>query len=73
MAVGLILLRRRSNIVRGYRIWGYPVIPAIFIISSLAIVANQIVSDPAESVFGLSLVLAGLPVYFLWARKKKRR
>lgn len=72
MAIGLILLRRRSNIVRGYRIWGYPVIPAIFIISSLAIVASQIVSDPGESVFGLSLVLAGLPVYFLWARKKKR-
>jgi APA family basic amino acid/polyamine antiporter len=73
MAIGLILLRRRSNIERGYSIWGYPVIPAIFIISSLAIVANQIVSDPGESVFGLSLVLAGLPVYFLWARKKKRR
>ena len=73
MAIGLILLRRRSNIDRGYRIWGYPVIPAIFIISSLAIVANQIVSDPGESVFGFSLVLVGLPVYFLWARKKKRR
>jgi APA family basic amino acid/polyamine antiporter len=73
MAIGLILLRRRSNVVRGYRIWGYPVIPAIFIISSLAIVVNQIISDPRESVFGLSLVLAGLPVYYLWARKKKRR
>jgi APA family basic amino acid/polyamine antiporter len=73
MAIGLILLRRRSNIVRGYRIWGYPVLPAIFIISSLAIVANQIASNPGESVFGFSLVLAGLPVYFLWARKKKRR
>lgn len=72
MALGLFLLRRRPNIVRDYSIWGYPVIPAIFIISSMAIVANQIISDPRESVFGLSLVLAGLPVYFLWARKKRR-
>jgi hypothetical protein len=51
---------------------GYSVIPDIFIISSMAIVANQVISDPRESAFRLSLVLAGLPVYFLWARKKRR-
>ncbi len=72
MAFGLILLRHRSNVVREYKIWGYPVIPAVFIISSLAIVANQMISDPRESLFGLSLVFSGLPVYYLWARKKKR-
>ncbi|MGD8535552.1 MAG: amino acid permease [Candidatus Aminicenantes bacterium] len=72
MAGGLILLRRRSNVVRAYKIWGYPVIPVVFIISSLAIVANQIISDPRESLFGLSLVFSGLPVYYLWARRKKR-
>jgi APA family basic amino acid/polyamine antiporter len=72
MAGGLILLRRRSNVVREYKIWGFPLIPAVFIISSLAIVANQIISDPKESLFGLSLVLSGLPVYYLWAKKKKR-
>jgi len=72
MALGLFLLRRRLNLVRDYKIWGYPVIPAIFIISSLAIVVNQVISDPRESVFGFSLVLAGLPVYFLWIINKRR-
>jgi len=72
MAGGLILLRRRSNVVREYKIWGFPLIPAVFIISSLAIVANQIISDPKESLFGLSLVFSGLPVYYLWAKRKKR-
>ncbi len=72
MAGGLILLRRRSNVVREYKIWGYPVIPAVFIISSSAIVANQIISDPRESLFGLSLVFSGLPVYYLWIKKKRR-
>jgi APA family basic amino acid/polyamine antiporter len=72
MALGLFRLRRRPNLVRDYKIWGYPVIPAIFIISSLAIVVNQIISDPRESVFGLSLVLAGLPVYVLWVTNKRR-
>jgi APA family basic amino acid/polyamine antiporter len=72
MAGGLILLRRRPNVVREYKIWGYPVIPAVFIVSSLAIVTNQIISDPGESLFGLSLVFSGLPVYYLWAKKNKR-
>jgi APA family basic amino acid/polyamine antiporter len=69
MTIGLVLLRRRKDLQRDYEMWGYPVLPAIFVVSSLAIVANQIVTNPGESVFGLSLVLAGLPVYYLWVRK----
>jgi APA family basic amino acid/polyamine antiporter len=73
MAVGLFLLRRRPEIRRGYSIWGYPVTPMLFVISSFAIVVNQIFSSPLESVFGLSLVLLGLPAYYLQARKHKER
>ncbi|MFQ5570729.1 MAG: APC family permease [Rhodothermales bacterium] len=70
MALGLILLRRRPDLQRDYRVWGYPVVPVIFILSSFIIVLNQIVSNPGESAVGLSLVLAGWPVYFLWTRKR---
>lgn len=69
MTIGLFLLRRRSGITRRFSIWGYPVIPAIFILSSVAIIANQMISDPLESLFGLALVLVGLPVYFIWIKK----
>lgn len=69
MTIGLFLLRRRSGITRGFSIWGYPVIPTIFILSSVAIIANQMISDPRESLFGLALVLVGLPVYFIWIKK----
>ncbi len=72
MAVGLFLLRRKPGLVRGFRIWGYPLVPAVFIVSSFAVVANQVISDPAESAFGLSLVLSGLPVYYLWSKRTKR-
>jgi APA family basic amino acid/polyamine antiporter len=71
MAVGLIVLRRRLEIKRDYRLWGYPLVPVIFVIASFAIVINQIISDPGESIVGLSLVLAGVPVYYFWARKQK--
>jgi APA family basic amino acid/polyamine antiporter len=71
MAAGLFVLRKRPNTVRGYRIWGYPFVPGLFIISSFAIVVNQIISDPKESLFGLCLVSAGLPVYYLWSKKNR--
>jgi len=71
MTAGLFILRRRSGLSRGYCIWGYPILPALFVVSSLAIVANQIAANPGESLFGLSVVLLGLPVYYLRVRRKK--
>ena len=69
MAIGLILLRRRGDVPRAYEVWGYPWVPGIFAMSAFAIVANQVASQPVESLTGLGLVLVGLPVYFMWARK----
>ena len=69
MGLGLFRLRRRPDYSPSYRAWGYPVVPAIFIVASFLIVANQIVSDPRESAAGLGLVALGWPVYHLWARK----
>jgi APA family basic amino acid/polyamine antiporter len=69
MAIGLFVLRRRGDLVRQYSVWGYPVLPAVFIVASFAIVGNQLLSNTGESVLGLSLVLTGLPIYYLWARK----
>jgi APA family basic amino acid/polyamine antiporter len=73
MAIGLFLLRRGPGIRSSYRMWGYPVTPALFAISSFAIAINQIASSPLESMFGLSLVLIGLPAYFLQARNHQER
>jgi APA family basic amino acid/polyamine antiporter len=69
MALGLIVLRRRG-VEAQYRVWGGAVVPFVFALSAFAIVINQIVSSPVESLTGLSLVLIGLPVYYLWARKE---
>lgn len=69
MVGGLFVLRRRAGYTPTYRIWGYPVIPALFVIASLTIVAVQIASDPGNSAIGLGMVLLGWPVYRLWVRK----
>jgi hypothetical protein len=44
------------------------VLPALFVICTAAIVANELVAQPAEGAIGLAFVLLGLPVYYIWAR-----
>jgi APA family basic amino acid/polyamine antiporter len=69
MAVGLVLLRRRPDLRRGYPTWGYPVIPVLFALGAFAIGINQILVDTVESLWGLGFVLLGIPVYYKWARR----
>lgn len=69
MAASLFVLRRRAGYSPAYRMWGYPVLPALFVLSTAVIVINQVISQPTESAIGLLLVLSGLPVYALWARR----
>jgi basic amino acid/polyamine antiporter, APA family len=70
MAIGLFGLRRRADYRPAYRIWGYPWVPAIFIVSSLSIVVNRLRLEPIDSAVGLAVVGLGVPVYFLWRRSQ---
>jgi APA family basic amino acid/polyamine antiporter len=69
MAWGLMRLRRRSGYTPAYRVWGYPIVPVVFIVCSAFIVINQIIADAANATTGLAFVAAGLPVYFWVVRK----
>jgi APA family basic amino acid/polyamine antiporter len=71
MAAGLFRLRRRPDYRPAYGIWGYPVVPALFVLASLVIVAVQVLAEPRDSAVGLGLVLLGLPVYVLWSRPSR--
>ncbi len=71
---GVILLRRRlPDLPRPYRVWGYPFLPLAFTVAALAIVVNTMVRKPLESFLGLAIVLAGIPLYFIWRRLDGRR
>ena len=63
------LRRKRPDLPRPYRAWGYPVVPAIFIIASMGILLTTLIERPVESGIGLLLLLSGLPAYFIWTRK----
>jgi len=62
----IALRRRQPSLNRPYRVWGYPLVPFAFALAALAIVANTLARSPKESLIGLGLVLAGVPIYLAW-------
>jgi APA family basic amino acid/polyamine antiporter len=72
-AIGLFRLRRlRPDLPRPYRVIGYPVVPAIFILASTAFVINTLLEAPTQSLAGLGFLALGLPVYFFSKGSKDR-
>ncbi len=66
---GIFILRKREpNAERPYRAWGYPVVPIIYIVVTLAICIDLMVYDTRNTGLGLAIVALGIPVYFF--RKK---
>lgn len=72
LSVGAIYTLRRSqpHLHRPYRVVGYPVVPAIFILAACYLVINALIADPLWTGVTFAVVLAGLPVYYIWFRQR---
>lgn len=69
----VIRLRHKApHVPRPYRVWGYPVTPALFILFAAWLVANTIVEAPRDAGIGAGLILLGLPGYLYWSRAQAR-
>jgi APA family basic amino acid/polyamine antiporter len=71
-ALGVFILRKKMPTAnRPYKVWGYPVVPAIVILFSAALFVNTIATQPREAIIGLALMLTGVPMWF-WFNRKRR-
>jgi APA family basic amino acid/polyamine antiporter len=69
---GVIILRRkRPDLARPYKTWGYPVTPILFILSSVFLTVNSLIRTFWNSFAGLALIALGIPVYFVWKCRRK--
>jgi Amino acid transporters len=69
---GIFVLRRtRPDMERPYRAFGYPVLPALYILVAGLIEILLLVYKPSYTWPGLVIVLLGIPVYYLWRSKKE--
>jgi APA family basic amino acid/polyamine antiporter len=72
-SLGVFILRRKMpDAYRPYKVWGYPVVPAIFIIFCICLFFNTIITRPREAAIGMILILSGIPFYFLLQRKHSK-
>ncbi len=70
---GVFILRRREpDLPRPYRTWGYPLVPAIFVVLSVCLLANTFLQQRSDSLWGVVLVASGVPVYFMWKAWARR-
>jgi amino acid transporter len=61
-----VLRRKRPDLHRPYRVWGYPIVPALFLLGSVGMVLNALLTDPVNTGLTLLVILAGVPAYYLW-------
>lgn len=64
------LRKKRPDLPRPYKTWGYPVVPMVFILASTGILLNTLIEKPVESLAGIGLTLLGIPAYLFWQRRK---
>ncbi len=67
---GLFVLRRtKPDVERPYRTWGYPIVPAVYVLMCVAVMLDLLIVKPIYTWPGLIIVAAGIPVYFFWKRR----
>ena len=68
-AASVFIYRKRfPEMVRPYKVPGYPFTPAVFVVAALALVANTVATQPARAAIGLGIVFLGAPAYMFWRR-----
>jgi len=69
----LFIYRRRDRAAAvsrplKFRTPGYPWVPALFVLAALYVVASSVTSNPRNAAIGTALLLAGVPVFYVWKR-----
>jgi APA family basic amino acid/polyamine antiporter len=67
--IGIFVLRKkRPNVERPYKAFGYPVVPALYVVGASFILVVLFVYQTATTWPGLIIILTGVPVYFIWRK-----
>jgi basic amino acid/polyamine antiporter, APA family len=67
-----IFRRREPDVPRPYRTWGYPVVPALFVLLAAVLLVYTFLGNLQNSVIGSAVILAGIPVYGYFAKQRRK-
>ena len=72
-AIGLYILRKqRPDFPRPYKAWGYPLIPALFVLGTFIVVVNSLYAQFWSTAASILITLVGVPLYYLWLWWQRR-
>lgn len=73
LAAGSVFIfrRREPNADRPYKVWGYPVVPMLFVIASAVLLVYTFKANVRNSIIGSLVILAGVPVFYYFKQKNK--
>lgn len=69
-AAVIVLRKKQPNLPRPYRTLGYPFVPVLFVFVAFFLVISTLRDSPWESMKGIVIILAGLPFYYYWRRRR---
>jgi APA family basic amino acid/polyamine antiporter len=70
-AFGVFIMRKREpDAERPYKVWGYPLVPALFVVFCAALIIITCINHPREAGIGTALMLSGVPLYWYWTKKQ---
>jgi APA family basic amino acid/polyamine antiporter len=71
LAVASVYVLRRTlpDAARPYRVWGYPVVPMLFLLATVYLMINTLLATPGRALAGIGIVALGLPLYAYYARR----
>ena len=65
-----VFRRREPDLPRPYRVWGYPVVPVLFVLASALLLYYTFTDNLRNSAWGCAVILAGVPVFYGFARRR---
>jgi APA family basic amino acid/polyamine antiporter len=65
-----VFRRREPDAPRSYRVWGYPVIPVLFVIASAVLLYYTFTENLRNSALGTLVILAGIPLFYFFSRRR---
>jgi APA family basic amino acid/polyamine antiporter len=70
VAAVFVLRRRIPDAPRPYRAWGYPIVPALYILAASAMMIDLLILKPRFTWPGLLIAMSGVPIYYFTTRKR---
>lgn len=71
-AAVFVLRRTQPDRPRPVRVWGYPLVPVLFVVAALIILGNALLEHPGPTGLAFIGILLGIPVYLIWLRRSRR-